>query len=91
MSVPDFFSLLSNFGRRQLSEPLVARISDVRHGRKVHLTDFLAYQQILANLPSLYTTIATAMDIKVRRIHLIFRQKVRFEAGGHFQAGPTGR
>lgn len=65
VSVPDFFSLLSNFGRRQLSEPLVARISEVRHGRKVHLTDFLAYQQILANLPSLYTTIATAMDIKV--------------------------
>lgn len=66
VSVPDFFKLLSNFGRRQLSESLVSRISDVRQHRVVSLTDFLAYQQLLANLPSLYTTIATAMDIKVR-------------------------
>jgi solute carrier family 25 aspartate/glutamate transporter 12/13 len=64
VSLEDFYQLLSNFGRRQLPESLVARINATRRGRSVSFFDFLAYQTILNNLPSLCTTIATAADIK---------------------------
>jgi len=63
VSLQDFFQLISNFGRRQLPEPLVARIGATRHDA-VSFTDFLAFQAILNNLPSLCTTIAMASDFK---------------------------
>jgi hypothetical protein len=37
----------------------------VRHNRDVSFTEFLAYQTILANLPSLCSTIISASEIKV--------------------------
>jgi len=64
VSLEVFYNLLSNFGRRQLPESLVKRIDAARQGHPVTFTDFLAYQTILNNLPSLCTTIATAADIK---------------------------
>ena len=64
VSLEDFYKLLSNFGRRQLPESLVKRVDATRQGHPVSFTDFLAYQTILNNLPSLCTTIATAADIK---------------------------
>ena len=44
----------------------MARIAHTRQGQKLSFTDFLAYQTILNNIPSLCTTIATSADIKVR-------------------------
>ena len=63
VSLQDFFKLVSNFGRRQLPDSLVARIGATRHDA-VSFTDFLAFQTILNNLPSLCTTIAMASDFK---------------------------
>jgi solute carrier family 25 (mitochondrial aspartate/glutamate transporter), member 12/13 len=63
VSLDSFFKLISNFGRRQLPESLVARIGATRHDA-VSFTDFLAFQTILNNLPSLCTTIAMASEFK---------------------------
>jgi hypothetical protein len=82
VSLSDFFELLSNFGRRALPDSMVQRIARTHQNRpKVSFTDFLAYQSILNNLPSLCTTVGSASSIKV--------QYVRWSEGR--QAGRVGR
>lgn len=67
VSVQDFLGLLSGFGRRQLPESLVQRIKEIHLHRNVPFTEFLAFQSILADLPSLCTTINTATEVKVSK------------------------